>query len=112
MQFAPRFPPKLLDVIERLAIQQAPIAEINRRVGAEAERLGLARPSYQRVRVLVHEARDLQRLHVLAYDPLLDVANRTLSRTRSGTSQLVNDGHDSATESPSNTVLQGMVCPA
>jgi hypothetical protein len=79
VQFAPRFPPKLLDVIERLATARSPIAEINRRVGAEAERLGLARPSYQRVRVLVHEARDLQRLHTPAGDPLLEIATRTLS---------------------------------
>ena len=50
MQFAPRYTLRLLDVIERLALERAPIAEINRRVGAEAERLGLARPSYERVR--------------------------------------------------------------
>ncbi len=38
-----------------------PIAETCRRVGAEAERLGLFRPSYQRIRVLVHEARRVRR---------------------------------------------------
>jgi hypothetical protein len=31
-----------------------PIAELNRRLGAQAERLGLRRPSYERVRQLVH----------------------------------------------------------
>ena len=45
---------------------ESPIAEINRRVGAEAERLGFARPSYERVRELVHVARDLQRNYVSA----------------------------------------------
>ncbi len=30
-------------------------------MGAEAERLGLTRPSYQRVRELVHEARRIRR---------------------------------------------------
>jgi hypothetical protein len=38
-----------------------PIAETCRRVGREAERLGLPRPSYQRIRVLVHESRRLRR---------------------------------------------------
>lgn len=38
-----------------------PIAEINRRLGEHAERLGLRRPSYQRVRELVHELRILRR---------------------------------------------------
>jgi hypothetical protein len=58
---APRISPRLLDVVERLAPRPVPIAEINRLVGAEAERLGLPRPSYQRVRQLVHEARALRR---------------------------------------------------
>ena len=79
MQFAPRLSPRLLDVIERLSTQRAPIAEINRRVGARAERLGLPRPSYQRVRVLVHESRELHRLNVPAGDVLLDIATRTRS---------------------------------
>ena len=30
-------------------------------MGAEADRLGLTRPSYQRIRVLVHEARRIRR---------------------------------------------------
>jgi hypothetical protein len=57
---APRLPQRLLDVVERLASRQVPIAEINRLVGAEAERMGLPRPSYQRVRQLVHEARAIR----------------------------------------------------
>jgi len=71
--------PRLLDVVERLAAKNAPIAEINRLVGAEAERLDLPKPSYERVRQLVHEARELQRGYVSAGEILLDVA--TLRRS-------------------------------
>jgi hypothetical protein len=60
-EMAPRISPRLLDVIERLAERKVPIAEINRLVGAEAARLALPRPSYERVRVLVHAARRLRR---------------------------------------------------
>jgi hypothetical protein len=38
-----------------------PIAETYRRVAAEAERLGLTRPSYERIRVLVHQSRRWKR---------------------------------------------------
>jgi hypothetical protein len=38
-----------------------PIAETYRRVAAEAEALGLTRPSYERIRVLVHRSRRWQR---------------------------------------------------
>jgi hypothetical protein len=79
VQFAPRLSAELLDVVERLATESVPIAEINRRVGAEAERRGLPRPSYQRVRVLVHEARELRRGYVPTSEVLLDIAARTRS---------------------------------
>ena len=54
-------PQRLLDEIERQSKRRVPIAEINRRVGRAAERMGLHRPSYERVRVLVHAARRLRR---------------------------------------------------
>jgi hypothetical protein len=57
---APRLPQRLLDVIDRSAARRVPIAEINRMVGAEADRMGLPRPSYQRVRTLVHDARRIR----------------------------------------------------
>lgn len=60
-------------------MERVPIAEINRRVGSAAERLGYARPSYERVRELVHVARELQRGYVSAAQILLDVA--TLRRS-------------------------------
>jgi len=59
--FAPRIAPALLEALVWLDDPDLPIAEINRRVGEHAERLGLRRPSYQRVRELVHELRGLKR---------------------------------------------------
>ena len=59
--FAPRIAPALVEALVSLDDRRLPIAEINRRLGEEAERLGLRRPSYQRVRELVHEIRRLQR---------------------------------------------------
>ena len=67
---APRYPVRLLDEIERLSRRQLPIAEINRRVGRAAWRMSLPRPSYERVRVLVHAARRLRRLGPKAYTAL------------------------------------------
>jgi hypothetical protein len=65
--FAPRLSPRLLEAIARLDDRALPIAEVCRRVGAEAERMGLPRPSYQRVRVLVHASRRVPRRPTTAY---------------------------------------------
>ncbi len=59
--FAPRIAPKLLSELARLDDQRVPIAEVSRRTGAAADRLGVPRPSYQRVRELVHELRRARR---------------------------------------------------
>ena len=61
LSFAPRLRPRLLAALVRLDDPRLPIAEINRRLGEEAVRLGFRRPSYERVRVLVHELRRLRR---------------------------------------------------
>jgi hypothetical protein len=58
---APRISHRLIEAIVRFDDRSRPIAETNRRVGAEAERLGLTRPSYQRIRELVHQARRIRR---------------------------------------------------
>jgi hypothetical protein len=58
---APRLSPRLLEALVKLDDRAVPIAEVNRRVGAEAERLGFRRPSYQRIRVLVHQSRRARR---------------------------------------------------
>ena len=79
MRFASHFPPRLLDFVEDASLRRVPIAEINRSVGEEAMRLGLTRPSYERVRQLVHEARALQRSYVSAVEILGDIVTRKLS---------------------------------
>lgn len=56
-RFAARIPDRLYRRLVKLDDRRVPIAETHRRLGAEAERLGLTRPSYERVRMLVHESR-------------------------------------------------------
>ena len=58
---APRISRRLVEAIVRFDDRSRPIADTYRRIGAEAERLGLTRPSYQRIRELVHEARSIRR---------------------------------------------------
>jgi hypothetical protein len=57
---APRIRPPLLEALARHDDPRVPIAEVCRRVGAEADRLGLTRPSYERIRELVHLLRRLR----------------------------------------------------
>ena len=52
---------RLVAAIARLDDPTLPIAETNRRLGMVAEGLGLIRPSYQQVRVIVHELRSRYR---------------------------------------------------
>jgi hypothetical protein len=58
---APRIPARLLAALARLDNPALPMAEVNRRLGAEAARLGLTRPSYERIRVLLNDARQARR---------------------------------------------------
>jgi hypothetical protein len=62
--------------IERLDDDKLPIAEVYRRVAALASHLGCTRPSYQQIRVLVHEHRG-RGLAPSAGQLLLDVAFRS-----------------------------------
>jgi hypothetical protein len=57
---APRIPQRLLDAIDRIDDRREPLAEIARRVAAEADRLGLTRPSYERLRQLIHASRAIR----------------------------------------------------
>jgi hypothetical protein len=57
---APRISGRLIEAIVRFDDPSRPIAEIYRLVGAEAERVGLTRPSYQRIRELVHHVRNVR----------------------------------------------------
>ena len=76
--FAPRISPVLVEALVDLYDPDLPIAEINRRLGEEAERLGFRRPSYQRVRELVHELRHFRpkRRGPTTREVLLDIVFR------------------------------------
>jgi hypothetical protein len=54
---APRVHPALLAALEQLDDPRLSIAELHRELGRLAHRFGLPRPSYERVRQLVHEHR-------------------------------------------------------
>ena len=71
---APRLDPRLLAALDALSGERVPIAEIARRIGAKADQLGVTRPSYQRVRELVHVRR--RATGPAAADIVLDVAVR------------------------------------
>ena len=80
LRFAPRISRRLLAAVERLDDGKMPAAELNRLLGAEAERLRLPRPSYQRVRVLMLESRRRKRLRgPTTGEVLVDVAFRARS---------------------------------
>jgi hypothetical protein len=57
VQLAPRIDERLVAAAARFDRRGRPIAEINRLVGGVAEALGLPRPSYERIRLTVHELR-------------------------------------------------------
>ena len=54
---APRLDPRLLRAVVRLDDPSVPIAKIYRRSRKHAARLGIPRPSYECVRLLIHDAR-------------------------------------------------------
>lgn len=72
---APRIDPRLVEALIRLDNTGRPIAETNRRLGRVAEALGIPRPSYEQVRVLVHSIRSTERRPGIAA-VLLDIAFR------------------------------------
>lgn len=49
--------PRLIRELERLDDRNVPLAEIHRRLGDTADRLGLPRPSYEVARRRIHELR-------------------------------------------------------
>jgi hypothetical protein len=60
-RLAARITDRLYKRLLELDDERVPIAETYRRVATEAERLGLTRPSYERIRVLVHQSRRWRR---------------------------------------------------
>ena len=75
---APRIDPRLVAALVRIDDAKVPIAETNRRLGRLAFELGLPKPSYQQVRVLVHDIRRRKRGPGIG-ELLLDLALRTRS---------------------------------
>jgi hypothetical protein len=61
VRLSPRISPRLIAQVERLDDERVPIAEVYRRLGEAADRLELTRPSYERVRQLVRDARRRRR---------------------------------------------------
>ena len=69
----PRIDERLVAALARLDDPTLPIAETNRPLGVVAEGLGLIRPSYQQVRIIVHELRSQRRSTRLG-ETLLEIA--------------------------------------
>jgi hypothetical protein len=76
---APRYHPKLLELIAALDDSAQPIAETWRRAGKAAEELGLSRPSYVHVRRIVVAERAAKRRRKTLREPLVDVAVTTFA---------------------------------
>ena len=74
LRFAPRYPERILELIEQLDDEALPLAEVARLVGAAAELEGLIRPSPVHVRRLVSELRriraDEREIRQAAWDAL------------------------------------------
>jgi hypothetical protein len=75
---APRIDSRLVAALIRIDDPKVPIAETNRRLGRLAFDLGLPKPSYQQVRLLVHDIRGRKRGAGIG-ELLLDLALRTRS---------------------------------
>ncbi len=71
---APRLDPRLLKAIARVDDASLPMAETYRRTREIAEGFGLPRPSYERVRLHLRDARRQQSRWRHKRDVLLDVA--------------------------------------
>ena len=73
---AARIGRSLLAELDRIDDGALSIAEINGRLGAAAERLGSTRPSYERVRALVHEQRRQPRRTLSTLEVVAEVSTR------------------------------------
>jgi hypothetical protein len=75
---APRIDSRLVAALVRIDDPRRPIAETNRRLGSIAAELGLTKPSYEQVRVVLHALRRGVREPGVG-TLLLDIAFRTRS---------------------------------
>jgi hypothetical protein len=80
VRMAPRLSHRLVAAVDRLDDGKMPLAELTRLVGAEAARLGLPRPSYERVRTIANERRAERELPTTG-EVLWDVAWRARPQT-------------------------------
>jgi hypothetical protein len=71
---APRLDNRLVNVVVRLDDPSVPIAETYRRSREDAARLDIPRPSYECVRLLVHDARRERRRRRANRETLIRVA--------------------------------------
>ena len=76
LRSAPRLDTRLIAAIERFDDLRRPIAETNRQIGLVAEAIGLARPSYEQVRTIIHSQRSGRRRSPEIGPVLLDIAFR------------------------------------
>jgi hypothetical protein len=88
---APRYHPKLLELIVTLDDNAQPIAETCRRVGDAAERLGLSRPSYVHVRRIVVAERAARRRRKKLRAPLVDAAVSTFAGGSPDVARILDD---------------------
>jgi hypothetical protein len=83
---APRYDDRLFEIARKLDDEREPMAETCRRVGREAERLGLTRPSYVHLRRFVKAERERRReLAALASDIAVHLASGRVPRLESVT---------------------------
>ena len=57
---APRYDPRIREAVRALDDRRESMAEISRRVGVLAARLGLPRPSYVHLRTIIRDEREKQ----------------------------------------------------
>ncbi len=77
---APRIDSRLIAAMERFDQPGLAMADVHRRVGALAEEIGLTRPSYEQVRVLLHDLRTERRSRAGAGGLLLDITLSTRTK--------------------------------
>jgi hypothetical protein len=70
---APRIDTRLLRAARRLGRRPSSVADIHRSLGVYAEQIGVARPSYQQIRLIVNDARMRQAARRATTELLLDV---------------------------------------
>jgi hypothetical protein len=81
--FAPRYPERLLRLIEQLDDEDLSLAEVTRRVGEAAAREGITRPSVPHVRALLAELRRTRADEREVRDAALHALRRVATRAAS-----------------------------